>query len=450
MMERNIYTSDRIFNARVGHLVDKIMMSRSSGMGVRVHHTIKEFGDVSGWPHCHGVAWRREGNAKKSFEKAQNGEDLTKEEEKHICNLASSTLSVRLSGTKLSSRFTDLDDHRAIDVVALAEQHQIHECTTKCSWDDGKEECCYFFPRLPSEFIIVTKVVTQAATIDRKETDEYFLDQCTKIKVAVSESIKGLHAAGQLRSITLRRLLLQALGDIPNAPNIHGCYRWKGGIFPPRTEHKEFGEWQDKIGLSDHPHRDRHQMLFAVYYTALSTSTKRRPKKIGPYIHELVMVRDVSEAYVSTYNPYLLEAMRSNMDVSLILHTPNDVLDYITKGGGNPYLRQKNHSVKKVKALVGPRAAGRIDQMKEVSEAEAYFRLDPDLSLSDTNLTVEWANAVLPQNRTARYIRDDGPESVTLPGLTGRFVQTSGLFHKFQNRSVSLGIKLYIKHFSFR
>ena len=431
MAERNIYSSARIFNARVGHLIGKVMMSRSSGMGVRVHHTIKEFGDVSGWPHCHGVAWRREGEAKEAFEKAQNGEVLSTQEEKYLCNLASSTLSVRLSATKLQARFPDLDIHRASKVAALAKQHQLHECTTKCTWDDGDGDCSFFFPRLPSEYPIITKVATTPA---RKEIDQYFLDQCQKIKVAVSEAIKELHAAGQLMSTTLRRLLLQALGDIDNAPNNHGCYRWKGGIFPPRTEHKEFGEWQDKIGSSDHPHRERHRMLFAIYYTALSTSTRRRPKEIGPYIHELVMIRDVSEAYVSTYNPYLLEAMRSNMDVSLILHTPYDVLDYISKGGGDRYQRQKNHSVKKVKALVGPRAAGRVDQMKEVTESEAYYRLDPELSLSDTNLTVEWVNAVHPSRRTASYVRDDGPEGVSLPGLPGLFVQTSGLLHKFQTK----------------
>ena len=41
--------------------------------------------------------------------------------------------------------------------------------------------------------------------------------------------------------------------------------------------------------------------------------------------------KDVKEAYVNDYNPYCLEAMRSNLAFELITHTPDKVTAYITK-----------------------------------------------------------------------------------------------------------------------
>ena len=76
----------------------------------------------------------------------------------------------------------------------------------------------------------------------------------------------------------------------------------------------------------------------------------------------------------------------------------------------------------------------RVAGMREVSEAEAYFRLDPELSLNESNLTVDWVNTALPAVRTGSYKLDDGPDSVELPGKPGRYVQTSGLFEKYETR----------------
>ena len=214
LMSRNLYSSNRIFNARVRQLIDNVMMSRSSCMGVRVHHTVKEFGDNSGWVHCHGVAWRRNGEAKAAFEKVARGQPLTKDNERHLCNLAASSLSVRLSASKLQVKFKDLNDKRAADIVSLAKRLQVHPCTAKCSFDDGREGCYYLFPRLPSEYYLITAVPEQPSTPFESEERAYLILECNKVKSAVSDTILSLTSTGQLPTTSLLQLLLESLGDI--------------------------------------------------------------------------------------------------------------------------------------------------------------------------------------------------------------------------------------------
>ena len=430
LMSRNIYSSNRILNARVRQLIDNVMMSRSSCMGVRVHHTVKEFGDNSGWVHCHGVAWRRNGEAKAAFDKVVRGQPLTKDNERHLCNLAATSLSVRLSASKLKVKFKDLNDRRASDIISLAKRLQVHPCTAKCSFDDGRDGCYYEFPRLPSEYFIITAVPEQPSTSFEREERVYLITECNKVKKAVSNTILNLNSTGHLQATNLLQLLLQALGDVDSEPSNEGCYRWKGGVF---AQGKKFDEWQDIIG-DEHPHQDRHKILYSVYYTALSTST-RMSTETQALINELVLVRDVSETFVATYNPYLLEAMRSNMEVSLVLFTPEVLLKYITKSQGRP---DSSHIVKRLRedqAISNTRdLSTRIKTMREVSEAEAYFRLDRDLSLSSTNLTVEWVNTAFPGSRTGSFKLDDGPDGIPLPGKPGHYVRTSGWLDKFEEK----------------
>lgn len=54
---------------------------RSDQMKVKAFHDIKEFGDVSGWAHQHGVAWRKtDANTDTIFEKLHSGQTITEKE----------------------------------------------------------------------------------------------------------------------------------------------------------------------------------------------------------------------------------------------------------------------------------------------------------------------------------------------------------------------------------
>ena len=124
------------------------------------------------------------------------------------------------------------------------------------------------------------------------------------------------------------------------------------------------------------------------------------------------------------------------MEVNLVLYTPEVVLRYITKSK-----KTSRTQLSTVRELRNDDAfanrsniINRLKHMREVTEAEAYFRLDPELTLSSTNLSVEWVNTAFPLIRTASYKLDDGDSGVSLPGRPGRYVRTSGLLDKYEQK----------------
>ena len=75
----------------------------------------------------------------------------------------------------------------------------------------------------------------------------------------------------------------------------------------------------------------------------------------------------------------------------------------------------------------------RVKQMVEVCQAEALFRIDPNLSMSNTNVAVTWINTSFPRERGAVYARveEDGEE---LPDRVGEFVRMSRIEDRYQRK----------------
>ena len=120
------------------------------------------------------------------------------------------------------------------------------------------------------------------------------------------------------------------------------------------------------------------------------------------------MKRKVAESYIVDYNPFMLEAMQSNMELSLVVYTPWKVLEYITKEqqeafGMKRSLDQLKHedkdpSIENVLNL--------IDTARKLSLSEAFYRIDSSLYLTETNMTAFAVEADLPNRRLFRLIPD--------------------------------------------
>ena len=133
----------------------------------------------------------------------------------------------------------------------------------------------------------------------------------------------------------------------------------------------------------------------AIYHTALATARKNN--------HMLVSERRVNEAWVVEYNPHCLEAMQSNMAIRLVMHTPNFVIDYITKGGRKSRSKSAAEegvsdsvAMRKLQEIGGDDArkiAIRADKMREICQSEAFFRIDRNLKLK-LKLSVEVENLI--------------------------------------------------------
>jgi hypothetical protein len=116
---------------------------------------------------------------------------------------------------------------------------------------------------------------------------------------------------------------------------------------------------------------------------------------------------------------------------------PRKVFSYVTKGAMPRDFGSKQKTLSKLAELdlctnsakVADRAAG----MREVCQAEAFFRIDKQLHLADSNITVAWVNSNFPDERgaTFRQVESDG---IQLPGRPGQYQRTSRIEDKYQKR----------------
>ena len=137
---------------------------------------------------------------------------------------------------------------------------------------------------------------------------------------------------------------------------------------------------------------------------------------------------------VADYNPYCLEAMQSNMEVKLILGTPVKVLSYVTKGGmaGKTDLVANALDGQNFSSH-GKRLAARAREMREICESEAFFRLDRQMHLSDSNANTVWVNTDFPAGRKSTFVRvEEG--RIELPNRPGEYQRTSRIEDKYERK----------------
>ena len=152
-------------------------------------------------------------------------------------------------------------------------------------------------------------------------------------------------------------------------------------------------------------------------------------------VHRLVIERKVSEAYVVQYEPHILEALRANSSMEIITHDKEVVFDYITKRSSSEKeaeeisgnLDKLGHK-EKAKHILRTAADHR-----EVTQSEAYFRIDSSLSLASTNLKVVFVNTKFPARRSRNYKRteDHDEVGVTIEGKDGKWKAGESIMDKY-------------------
>ena len=423
LLTRNIYNMQRIFDQRSRSLTNNILMSENNALGVKIYHNIKEFTDVGGKVHVHGVGWKKQCPTTSVFNKLHKGLAISGTEKDLLISLAESILTASLSSQLLSTSFPELSEPRAEVIVNLAAKHQIHHCNLnsgKCVMTNDSDGCKYHFPRPPSDYTIIACPLPSDMDYEERK---FKTNEARKVKEMVRDVLTGHHEAGTLHDVILIDVLLSAIGDVH--PNDEECYVWKHGIFPPS---QDLTNWLHRIA-SD---RDTHIALLALYHTALSISTWEVNKTL---VHQLVLRREVSESYVVDYNPFCLEAMQSNMELRFVLHTPIKLIEYMTKAQKSlgthrkvvTSLKANGIDTSLVNILKG------MSEHRSVNLSEAFFRIDDDLPLSETNLPVEFVNTNFPNNRPSNYVRvDEG--GVLLPNMIGRYIKTPEFLDDYSDK----------------
>ena len=73
----------------------------------------------------------------------------------------------------------------------------------------------------------------------------------------------------------------------------------------------------------------------------------------------------------------------------------------------------------------------RTAEMTEVCQSEAFFRIDKQLHLADSNTTVAWVNSMFPDERCSTFRQVEG-DGIELPERPGQYQRTSRIEDKYQ------------------
>ena len=429
LLSRNTYNFQRIFCQRANSLIRNVLMSASSGIGGAAYHFLKEFGSGGGTAHSHGLVWQNDSEAKQAFVKMQEELPVSALEMDAVSALVDSTVTTSIDAANLSIEFPDLNGDRSRDIVELAKQVQSHTCGEKCLMENDTDGCYYHFPRLPTESTIICSPIKSAMG----EYEARYLElQCRKVKISVRTVLKELKANGLLQNVTLTELLLQALGPVDDyGLNDASWYTFNHNyMFPQCPGLTRWIQTMRSLGKS-------YPIMHAVYYTALSTATWYVE---GHLVYQLVLKRSVSEAYIVDYNPFLLEGMRSNMEVRYVTHTPHLLINYVTKAESKPNIEKVIADIRRTGGQVtGASIATQAQNYRKVSLPEAFFRIDTRLSLSNTNVQVVNVNTKFPHLRGSMYKQSQDGD-FNLPGRDGLFKLLDGTLTKYAKRYFQMKI----------
>ena len=148
-----------------------------------------------------------------------------------------------------------------------------------------------------------------------------------------------------------------------------------------------------------------------LYYEALGVSKKGKV---------VILKRTVQEMWVNNYNPEWMLAWDGNMDIQLCLDffaICTYITDYYTKDETGTL----THLIKAVKECHGKgqketmRAlANEFTSHRQVGESEAYYKLFPEMHLTESSVKTVFAPTGFPENRHTflRKVNNDKEQEV--------------------------------------
>ena len=409
----NVVTATRYFDHRVKCFLRDIVMDDSNPMSV-IYFTYKVEFQARGAGHVHGTLWldlhqlenlvRRNGRLvkpdtehtseirplkgiSKAFKSLKNNEVLSKKDIEVIKSFA--------------EEFTTVTTHSATvgeDVSKIAKEVNLHHHTQTCRKHGDK--CRFGFERLPSPETIVAQ---PANGEDRQK----ILAKCNDTIVKVREVLSD--------DETMEKILKVYCKEKEN----------------PGTEYEQNRLERIKMVLKEA------KVSFEDYMTALKT-TKRG--------YSIVLARDIDETNINNFNAEWLRAWNANIDIQIYLDY-HAVVTYIT----DYYSKCETEMIKMIQAVLDKsQATDNKDKMKIVSEvfqrsrqmgeAEAIYKLIPNMVLSNSNVTCQWVSICTPEDRSSRYLKaqqqhiDAGIPLVELDGHEGLWYEQQDFWSKYLRR----------------
>ena len=295
----------------------------------------------------------------------------------------------------------------------LVKEVNVHKHTKSCQ--KGNNPCRFNYPRLPSNRTLISNPPCE---IELGKT------KCDEIKHDAKEILKKVKK--QLSDMTDEELHKSSLEKVLELVN-------------------EQLDEDEKISSDK-------------YHEALSISERGKT---------VVLKRKPNEMWVNNYNPHFMKAWKANIDIQFCLDTYaviTYITDYLTKGDAG-LTKELRKALKETKHCNNFEQLNHLKMVyfkhKQVSVAEATYRLIRGLDLKKSNIACIYVATGYPRNRstffrpatTAEKSTDvenivgeeqpmvnenDNIAPVTIEGKQGQFKEVESIHQKYSQRPESL------------
>ena len=361
LVRENIFTITKVFDKRVQNFIKKIVFGKNGPMKAQHYQYRIEF-QSRGAGHVHGVLWLnlKELDAsfpgiKDIFRNIKKNEPFDDEQMVTIRRFIDTFISCSLQDETVSH---------------IVKEVQIHNHSKTCRKYGSK--CRFGFPKFPSEFTIVAQPLLVNDFSSKEDLEKH-----QKMLKTVLEKVRNILEAMDIRKKD-DKLFAQHLLEKITIDDI--------------LIHAEIAEDL--------------KTARQLYYEALSVSIKGKI---------IILKRKVQEMWVNNYNPEWLLAWNGNMDIQLCLDffaICTYITDYYTKDETGTM----THLIKAVKECHGKgqketmRAlANEFSSHRQVGESEAYYKLFPELHLTQSSVKTVFVAGGFPEDRNV-FLRKVKPK----------------------------------------
>ena len=351
LVRENVFTITKVFDKRVHNFIKHIVFGKNGPMKARHYQYRIEF-QSRGAGHTHGVLWLNLEQLESSFPGIK---DIFKniKNNKHFDDGQMATIQSFID-TFITCSLKDEN------VSHIVKEVQIHNHSKTCRKYGSR--CRFGFPKYPSQHTIVAQPLlvddfpTKADLEKHEKKLQIVLEKVKKVLEDMETRKKDdkLFAQHLFDKITIDDILIHAeiASDLKTSRQL--------------------------------------------YYEALGVSKKGKV---------IILKRTVQEIWVNNYNPEWMLAWDGNMDIQLCLDffaICTYITDYYTKDETGTL----THLIKAVKECHGKgqketmRAlANEFSSHRQVGESEAYYKLFPEMHLTESSVKTVFIAGGFPEKR---------------------------------------------------
>ena len=351
LVRENVFTITKVFDKRVHNFIKHIIFGKNGPMKARHYQYRIEF-QSRGAGHTHGVLWLNLEHLesgfpgiKNIFKNIKNNKNFDDNQMTTIRSFIDTFISCSLQDENVS--------HLVKDV-------QIHNHSKTCR--KYGSTCRFGFPRFPSERTIVAQPLVVDDFPSKSDLDKH------------------------------QKMLQTVLQKVRKVLDDMDARKKKDKLFAQHLiNHIKIDDILIHAEIADTLKVSRQ-----LYYEALGVSKKGKI---------IILKRTVQEMWVNNYNPEWLLAWDGNMDIQLCLDffaICTYITDYYTKDETGTL----SHLIKAVKECHGKgqketmRAlANEFSSHRQVGESEAYYKLFPEMHLTESSVKTVFVAGGFPEKR---------------------------------------------------